>query len=280
MFYIGPHVSIAKDISLAPVRANELGATGFALFTKNQKVWQAKPIEEKSAEAFREEIKSLGYTSKAILPHAGYLINPATMKEDLREKSLSLMLDEMDRVKTLNLNVLNIHPGAYVEGEREDGIKRTVAFLDEVLSRTDDVMISLENTAGAGTVLGDDLKELEKMIAMSSCPDRLGITIDTAHLFGAGYDVKHEIDKIMDEIFSTFGVEKLMGMHLNDSKAGLGSNKDRHERLGLGEIGLEPFLALMRDDRLDGKPLVLETPDEERWKYEIATLLNYRKSQA
>lgn len=277
MYYIGPHVSIAKDISLAPERAKELGATGFALFTKNQKIWKAKPLEEESIKAFEENMKRLAFPRESVLPHAGYLINPATGKDDLREKSFLLMLDEMERAKLLDLKALNIHPGAYVEGEREDGIKRTVLFIDQVLERTESVMIALENTAGAGTVLGDKLEELEKMMALSKHPERIGITIDTMHLFGAGYDVKGNVGKVMDEVFSRFGEEKLIGMHLNDSKVPLSSHKDRHESLGEGLIGIEPFLHLMHDERLEGKPLVLETPNEEKWAEEIRILLDEGK---
>lgn len=277
MLLVGPHVSIAKDISLSVERAHELGATGFAIFTKNQKVWQAKALEENSAEAFKANLERFAMSPSCVLPHAGYLINPATPDEELRSKSLSLLLDESLRVEKLGIGVLNLHPGAYIEGDREDGMKRVASFLDEALSRLpSDIRFSLENTAGSGTVLGSRLEELEQIISYSSHSDRLGVTIDTMHLFGAGYDVKSDIDGIMDEVMERFGREKLFGMHLNDSKVPLGSRKDRHESLGKGFIGMEPFLALAGRSDIEDRPLILETPDETLWKDEIAALLRSR----
>lgn len=277
MLLVGPHVSIAKDISLSVERAHELGATGFAIFTKNQKVWQAKALEENSAEAFKANLERFAMSPSCVLPHAGYLINPATPDEELRSKSLSLLLDESLRVEKLGIGVLNLHPGAYIEGDREDGLKRVTTFLDEVLSRLPSgIRFSLENTAGSGTVLGSRLEELEQIISYSSHSDRLGVTIDTMHLFGAGYDVKSDMDGIMDEVMERFGREKLFGMHLNDSKVPLGSRKDRHESLGKGLIGMEPFLALAGRSDIEDRPLILETPDETLWKDEITALLKSR----
>ena len=274
MLYIGPHVSIAKDISLSVERAHALGATGFAIFTKNQKVWHAKDLEEKSIKAFRENLQRCSIPLKAILPHAGYLINMATPKEELREKSMALMLDEGKRVNQLGIDLLNIHPGAYIEGERIDGIKRTAAFLDEALDQLPGTLrIALENTAGAGTVLGDRLEELQSIIEYSRHKDQIGITIDTMHIFGAGYDVRNNMTGVMDEVMERFGKEKLYGMHLNDSMVELGSHKDRHDSIGIGKIGLEAFMELASRSDIEEKPLILETPNEERWPYEIGTLL-------
>lgn len=280
MLWIGPHVSIAKDISLSVERAHGYGATGFAIFTKNQKVWHAKPLEETSIRAFRENLRKYGIPIGAILPHAGYLINPATPREELREKSMCLMLDEGNRVHQLGIDLLNIHPGAYIEGEREDGLRRTASFLDEALDRmSPEIRIALENTAGAGTVLGDRLEELESIIGYSRHSDQLGITIDTMHMFGAGYDVRNDMTGIMDEIMSRFGSDKLFGMHLNDSMVELGSHRDRHDSIGKGKIGLEAFMELARRKDVENRPLILETPDETRWPMEISTLLECNQEQ-
>ena len=280
MLYIGPHVSIAKDISLSVERAHALGATGFAIFTKNQKVWHAKDLEEKSINAFRGNLRKYGIPLKAILPHAGYLINPATPKEELKEKSMILMLDEGKRVHQLGMDLLNIHPGAYIEGERVDGLKRTAAFLDEALDQLPEtVRISLENTAGAGTVLGDKLEELQAIIEYSRHKDQLGITIDTMHIYGAGYDVRNNMTGVMDEVMERFGSDKLFGMHLNDSMVDMGSHKDRHDSIGIGKIGLDAFLELASRKDIEEKPLILETPNEERWPYEISTLLQCNQQQ-
>ena len=273
MLYIGPHVSISSSIALAPERAHALGATGFGLFTKNQRVWSAPPLEEAAASAFRKAMKDLGYSSRSALPHASYLINPATPEQDKRNRALSLFKDECDRTLRLGLEVINIHPGSYKEGEKEDGLKRTASFLDEALESYPGLRIAIENTAGGGTIIGTTFEELDMIISSARERDRIGITIDTAHLFGSGYNVKDDAVSIMDSFIARFGKEKLYGMHLNDSKVALGSHRDRHESIGKGLIGAEPFLALVKMDALQDIPLVLETPDENAWKDEINMLL-------
>ena len=270
---IGPHVSIAKDISLAPVRAHELGATGFAIFTKNQKVWSAPALEDSSIRAFKEKLDEFGYDRGAILPHAGYLINPASPDEDLWEKSLGLFLDEASRTVSLSLDTINIHPGAFKEGDRLDGIKRSAKMMDEVLRRTPGLRIAIENTAGAGTILGSTFEELDAILSESEEKDRIGFTLDTAHLFGSGYDVSGDPDGVLDQFFSRFGKDRLFGMHLNDSKVPLASHKDRHESIGKGLIGQDAFKAIVKREEVRGIPLVLETVDESLWKDEIKLLL-------
>lgn len=274
MLYIGPHVSIAKDISLAPERAHELGATGFAIFTKNQRVWSAAPLSEESIASFRNTIMKYGYTPRAILPHAGYLINPASPDKELWEKSLGLFLDEAARTVSLSLDTINIHPGAYKEGSKEEGIKRSAAMMDEVLDRTPGLRIAIENTAGAGTILGSSFEELDALLSAAKEKDRIGFTLDTAHLFGSGYDVASDPDGVLDVFASRFGSGKLYGMHLNDSKVPLGSHKDRHESIGKGLIGRDAFLAIVKRTDVQNIPLVLETIDESLWKEEVSLLLS------
>lgn len=272
MRYIGPHVSIRESIALSVTRAHELGATGFAIFTKNQRIWSAPPLRKDDAEAFRNAMMECGYPPESVLPHAGYLINPATPDEELRKKSLSLFIDEARRTAELGLGVINIHPGAYKEGEAYDGIRRAAAMIDQVLSEVPGIRIAVENTAGAGTILGSRFEELEALLSASSCRDRIGFTLDTAHLCGAGYDVRNDPDGILGKFVSIFGRDKLYGMHLNDSKVPLGSVKDRHESLGKGCIGMEAFIAIVRNSAADGIPLILETPDESAWADEVSTL--------
>lgn len=274
MLYIGPHVSIAKDISLAPERAHELGATGFAIFTKNQRVWSASPLSEESISSFRNTIMRYGYTPRSILPHAGYLINPASPDKELWEKSLGLFLDEAARTVSLSLDTINIHPGAYKEGSKEEGIKRSAAMMDEVLARTPGLRIAIENTAGAGTILGSSFEELDALLSAAKEKDRIGFTLDTAHLFGSGYDVASAPDGVLDAFASRFGSGKLYGMHLNDSKVPLGSRKDRHESIGKGLIGKDAFLAIVKRPDVQDIPLVLETIDESLWKDEVSLLLS------
>ena len=274
MLYIGPHVSIASSIALSVERAHELGATGFAIFTKNQRQWKSTPLKDEEISLFKENLSKYGYSGNEILPHAGYLINPATPDAELREKSLNLFLEEASRLTQLSLNVINIHPGAYKEGSREDGIKRSAAMLDEVLDRFPTIRIAVENTAGAGTILGSKFEELEMILDNVHAKDRLGFTLDTAHLFGAGYNVKDDPGAVLDDFFSRFGADKLYGMHLNDSKVPLNSNKDRHDNIGKGLIGKDAFFDIVKRKEVQNIPLVLETPDDTLWMYEIKELLN------
>ena len=274
MRFVGPHVSIRENIAFSVTRAKELGATGFALFTKNQRVWSAPGLKDEDAALFKKNMDECGYTYDSVLPHAGYLINPASPDKELWEKSRKLFIDEASRTVKLGLKYLNIHPGAYKEGSKEEGIKRCAAMLDSVIEEVPSIMIAVENTAGAGTILGSVFEELDAILSAANKKDQIGFTIDTAHLFGSGYDVKNEAGKILDEFVSRFGKDKLFGMHLNDSKVPLSSHKDRHESIGKGLIGKEAFIEIIHHSATEGIPLILETPDEERWRDEIAFLLS------
>ena len=275
MRFIGPHVSIKENISFAVDRAAAIGATGFAIFTKNQRIWSAPPLSNESIESFRKKMAEKNYSPSAVLPHAGYLINPATPDEELRAKSLSLFCDEAERTVLLGLSTINIHPGAYKEGDRKDGLRRSARMSDEVLSAVPEIRIAIENTAGSGTILGSTFEELDELLANVNCKERVGFTLDTAHLFGAGYDVKNKATAILDDFVTRFGKEKLFGMHLNDSKVPLSSKKDRHESIGEGLIGKEAFKAIIQHDATENIPLILETPNEERWPEEVKMLLKF-----
>jgi len=276
MFYIGPHVSIRENISFAPSRAKEKGATGFALFTKNQRQWNAPPLKSEDTNAFKEEMQNLGYCKEAILPHDSYLINLGTPDEEKRQKSLTAFIDEMERVKALGLKYLNFHPGSHTGlCSKEDSIAIIAACLDEAIERVEGVMPVLEITAGAGSNMGSAIEELSSIIKHSSYPDQLGVCIDTCHAHQAGYDLS-SIAKA-DAFFSRLDEllpGKLRGMHLNDSKAVAGKHPDRHESLGRGTIGWDTFLYIASDKRFENIPLILETPDESLWEEEIRRLRN------
>ena len=273
MLYIGPHVSISGSVALAVERAHSLGATGFAMFSKNQRMWKSPAIKDEEINDFKNNMKKYGYSPSAVLPHAGYLINPATPDEELEKKSRELFMLEMERLNKLGLGVINIHPGAYKEGERKDGILRSARMIDSVLEAYPSMRVAVENTAGAGTIIGSKFEELEEILENIKNSDRVGFTLDTAHLYGAGYDVKNDINGILDSFFARFG-NRLYGMHLNDSKVPLASNKDRHDNLGKGLIGIEAFKEIVRRKEVQDIPLILETPDETLWENEIRELLN------
>ncbi len=274
MLYIGPHVSISESIALSVERAHALGATGFALFSKNQRMWKSAPLKESEILSFRENMMKYGYRIRGVLPHAGYLINPASPDVELRVKSRALFMLEMERLHALGLDVINIHPGAYKEGDRSDGIKRSAEMIDYVLQACPDMKVAIENTAGAGTIIGSSFEELDMILSLIREKDRAGFTLDTAHLYGAGYDVKDDVGGVLDSFFRRFGEDRLYGMHLNDSKVPLGSNRDRHDNLGKGLIGMETFHEIVRRKEVQDIPLILETPDETLWESEIRELLN------
>ncbi|TVR67266.1 MAG: deoxyribonuclease IV [Spirochaetaceae bacterium] len=278
---IGAHVSAAGGVQNAPANAAAIGATAFALFTRNQRQWAAKPYTEETVSAFHEAMKNAGYSRDNVLPHAGYLINLGSPDEEVRHKSIGGLADELGRTVTLGLGLLNFHPGTSKGTlDEEDTCRRIARGIDEVLERVrddrdDPALLVLENTAGQGNNMGATFDQLARIIAAGTHPERLAVCVDTCHAFAAGFDIRTAAgwDAMMDELDRAVGLERLAGVHLNDSLGELGGRKDRHRHIGEGEIGLEGFRRIMNDTRLDGLPLVLETPDEERWEAEIRLLL-------
>jgi deoxyribonuclease IV len=281
MKYIGAHVSAAGGVQNAPVRAHEIGATGFALFTKNQRQWKAKPLTQENIDGFKEACKTYGYTMDAVMPHDSYLINLGHPEKEKLEKSRNAFLDEMERCEQLGIRLLNFHPGSHLRKITEkECLKRIAESINIALERTEFVKAVIENTAGQGSNLGFEFEHLAEIMEQVDDQERVGVCIDTAHAFAAGYDLS--TDDGFDDTFSRFeeliGFEKLLGMHLNDSKKELGTKVDRHDSLGDGHIGWLPFRRIMKDDRFDGIPLILETPNTERWAGEIAELKSLAES--
>jgi deoxyribonuclease-4 len=278
MSYIGVHTSIAKGLEQAAIRAHELGATAFALFTKNQRRWSSSPISDGQAALFVSACSRLGFSKKQILPHDSYLINLGNSDPEKRKKSLEAFVDELQRCATLQLDRLNFHPGTATGGADRDRCIRLVAeSLDEALERTESVFPVIETTAGQGNSVGSSFEEIAAIIERCRYPERLGVCIDTCHIFAAGYDIRtrEAFERTMERFFSLIGEEKLMGMHLNDSKTALGSHVDRHESLGSGTIGTECFASIAADSRFSSIPLILETPDSSRYASEISYLQSF-----
>ncbi len=275
MKFIGAHVSAAGGVENSPKRAHKIGATGFALFTKNQRRWNAKPLSEENITEFKKACRDLNYPMEAVMPHDSYLINLGHPEKEGLKKSRDAFLDELQRCELLGIQKLNFHPGSHLKKISEDDCIKVIAeSINEALDQTEFVKAVIENTAGQGTNMGYRFEHLAAMIEKVEQKDRVGVCIDTAHAFAAGYDISTEIG--FEETFNQFdlivGFDKLMGMHLNDSKKALGSKVDRHESLGDGLIGWKPFQLIMEDSRFDGIPLILETPNTERWADEIAQL--------
>jgi deoxyribonuclease IV len=280
MKYIGAHVSAQGGVENAPINAHQIGATAFALFTKNQRQWVAKPLTDESITAFKANCEKYGYQPFQILPHDSYLINLGNPDPDALQKSRDAFLDEMQRCELLGLDRLNFHPGAHLNkisvGECLSLISESINI---ALDKTKGVIAVVENTAGQGSNLGFRFEHLRQIIDQVEDKSRVGVCIDTAHTYSAGYDivVPGGFEKVFEEFDKVVGFKYLKGMHLNDSKKELDSRVDRHDILGNGTLGLDIFSKLINDPRFDNMPLILETPDENRWAEEIRMLKSMMK---
>ena len=275
MKYIGAHVSAAGGVENAPANAHGIGATGFALFTKNQRQWVAAPLTAAQIDAFRRACDHYGYTPAQILPHDSYLINLGHPEREALEKSRAAFLDEMQRCEALGLDRLNFHPGSHLQKiSPERSLDLIAESINIARDKTRGVTAVIENTAGQGSNLGFAFEHLAYLIERVEDKSRVGVCIDTCHAFAAGYDLRtaEACDKTFAELERVVGFGYLKGMHLNDAMKILGSHVDRHTPLGKGMIGMECFRYIMQDARFDGIPLILETPDEQRWPEEIALL--------
>ena len=278
MKYIGAHVSASGGVQNAPVNAKAIGATAFALFTKNQRQWFAKELTEAEIEEFKSNCQKLGYTADQILPHDSYLINLGSPEEEGLEKSRQSFVHELQRCEQLGLKMLNFHPGSHLKKISENEcLDRIAESINIALAKTKGVTAVIENTAGQGSNLGFAFRHLGYIIDRVDDKSRVGVCIDTCHAFAAGYNLadKYEFERIWDEFDKTVGFNYLRGMHLNDATKPVGSHVDRHASIGSGCIGKEPFRWIMEDSRFNDIPLILETPDELIWADEIAMLKGF-----
>ncbi len=278
MKYFGAHVSASGGVENAPRNARDIGASAFALFTKNQRQWAAPALTKAQIEAFRDACRECGYSAAHILPHDSYLINLGHPEAEGLAKSRESFFGEMARCEALGLDRLNFHPGSHLKkiGE-EESLRRVAESINMALDRTRGVTAVIENTAGQGSNLGYSFEHLAYMIDRVEDKSRVGVCIDTCHAFAAGYDLAtaEACERTFDEFDRTVGFAFLRGMHLNDAMKPLGSRVDRHAPLGEGSIGLDAFRYIARDSRFDGIPLILETPEEARWPEEIALLKSF-----
>ena len=273
--FIGAHVSAAGGVENAPVNAQEIGAKAFALFTKNQRQWKAAPLTEKNIELFKERCQEFGFDMDYVLPHDSYLINLGHPEEEALTKSRNAFLDEMQRCEQLGINRLNFHPGSHLNKIEIDAcLDRIAESINIALDQTKGVTAVIENTAGQGTNLGHTFEQLAHIIDKVEDKSRVGVCIDTAHTLAAGYEIRTE--ESYKETFQSFddivGFEYLKGIHLNDSKKEVGTKVDRHHSIGEGVMGMTLFELMMKDNRFDKMPIILETPDQEIWAAEIEML--------
>ena len=271
---IGAHVSVAGGVEKGPENGRRLGCEAIQIFTRSQRKWRSPPLAPGSARAFRLQRDALGI--RGAIAHASYLFNLAGNGAVLKRSRVGL-IDEWDRAEGLGLDGLVLHPGAHLGAGEEAGLDRIVDSLDRVEGRRPRhrTPILLEVTAGQGSCLGYRLEHLQAILRGLRRPERFGVCLDTAHLFAAGYDIRTAsgMESVLREFHRRVGIENLKAFHLNDSKAPLGSRVDRHEHIGRGKIGLEPFRVLVNHPRLKRIPMILETPGGEiAYRRNLATL--------
>ncbi len=272
---VGAHVSTSGGVENAPLNASAIGAKAFAMFTKNQRQWQAKPYSEQNISAFKQNLADSGIAPEHVLPHDGYLINLGHPEQGPLQKSRTAFLDEMERCMQLGLPLLNFHPGSHLRKISEEQSLSVVAdSINWTLEKTSGVTAVIENTAGQGSNLGYRFEHLATIIEQVEDKSRVGVCLDTCHTFTAGYDLRtaEACDNTFAEFDRIVGFEYLRGMHLNDSKPDLGARVDRHHSLGEGKLGWEVFRYIMNDERFEEIPMVLETIDSDIWAQEIKQL--------
>jgi deoxyribonuclease IV len=268
---LGAHTSIAGGISLAVGRAEADGSEALQVFTRNARGWTSPPLLPEEARAFRRGTRRLGLSAIA---HGSYLVNLATEDSLLRARSISAVVEELRRCAALAIPCLVLHPGSHPDVQT--GLRRVARALDDIHAETAGFAprVCLEVTAGPGNCLGWRLEHLEEILLQASAPDRLGICLDTCHLFAAGYDIStaRGMTAVLDEAIRRFGRRRLRAFHLNDSVGPLGCRRDRHAEFGCGQLGWAGLRALLRDARFRDTPAVLETPGPERYRAMLKTL--------
>ncbi len=261
MPYLGAHESVAGGLHLAFDRIEAVGGNALQIFTRNQRQWIPKPVSLEEQNLFEAAWKR--NPEMIVASHASYLVNLASGKAELVQKSITAFTEELIRCEMLNIPFIVIHPGSHGGDGVDVGIERFITNLDLALDLVDtSVTVLLETTAGQGTGLGSSFEELAAMISGSRYSDKLGVCVDTCHIFAAGYDIRsaESYRATMEDFNECVGIDRIQFFHLNDSKKGLGSRVDRHEHIGDGEIGLEGFRNLLNDSRFNNHPMTLETP--------------------
>lgn len=276
--YIGAHVSASGGVQNAPINAYNIGAKAFALFTKNQRQWKAKPLTENTIAEFKSNCERYNFSPDHILPHDSYLINLGHPDHEGLAKSRAAFIDEMQRCEQLGLTMLNFHPGSHLKRiEISDCLRRIGESINIALDKSNGVTAVIENTAGQGSNLGWDFAHIAEIINHVEDKSRIGVCLDTCHTWAAGYDLvtPEGYDETFRQFDEIIGKKYLRGIHLNDAKKDRGSRIDRHESIGEGFIGSIAFMRMMKDKRFDNIPIILETPNPEIWTEEIQMLYGW-----
>lgn len=260
MLNIGAHLSISKGFLACGKEAVSIGGNTFQFFTRNPRGGKAKEIDKKDADALMEYMKEHNFSK--ILAHAPYTLNPCSGTEKTREFALETMADDLKRMEYLPNNLYNFHPGSHVGQGAEKGIELITKQLNTVLFPEMTTTVLLETMAGKGSEVGKTFEELRSIIDGVDLDEKIGICLDTCHVFDGGYDIKENLEEVLEEFDKIIGIKRLKAIHLNDSKNYLGCHKDRHEKIGKGAIGLEAMIKIINHKYLKDLPFFLETPND------------------
>ncbi|KAM3163442.1 DNA-(Apurinic or apyrimidinic site) lyase [Lachancea thermotolerans] len=276
-YKFGAHISTAGGISNSVTNAYNIGCNAFAMFLKSPRKWVSPDYTQEEIDKFKQKCKELGYNPLTdVLPHGQYFINLANPEPEKAEKSYASFIDDLKRCEQLGVGLYNFHPGSSLKGNHAKQLRQLASYINKAISETKFVKIVLENMAGTGSLVGSDLQDLKDVIDMVENKDRVGVCVDTCHTFAAGYDIssKDSYDKFWQTFDKTVGFKYLSAIHLNDSKAPLAANRDLHEKLGQGFLGLEVFKLVANSEFLRGIPVILETPHtkDEGYGHEIKLL--------
>lgn len=260
MFYIGCHLSASKGFLHMAKEATSIGANTFQFFTRNPRGFAAKDIDENDVKAFIEFANEHKFGK--ILAHAPYTLNPSSADEKVRDLALRIMSDDMERMEYIPGNLYNFHPGSHVGQGAEKGIELTAGLLNNVLTKSQTTTVLLETMSGKGSEIGRSFEEIKAIIDSTNLSDKVGVCLDTCHVYDAGYDIVEKLDEVLDEFDKIIGLDKLCAIHINDSKNPFESHKDRHEKIGEGYIGLDAMSKIINNPRIKHLPFFLETPNE------------------
>ena len=276
MIYIGSHISAAKGYEAMGKQALKLGANTFAFFTRNPRGGKAKEIDPVDVEKFLALAKEHDFGK--LVTHAPYTMNACAAKEDIRRFARETLEDDLKRMEFTPGNYYNFHPGSHVGQGADVGIDLIAELLNEVLKPEQTTTVLLETMAGKGSEIGRTFQELQSILERVTLREKMGVCLDTCHIWDGGYDIVNDLEGVLAEFDQIIGLEHLKAIHMNDSMNSLGSHKDRHEKIGQGQIGLEAMERIINHPKLQGRPVILETPnDDEGWAKEIAMLRNLHK---
>lgn len=272
MMRIGSHLSAAKGYAAMGRQAHKLGASTFAFFTRNPRGGSAKALDEADIAEFLAEAGQNGIIGP-LVAHAPYTMNACAANAHLREFARTMMREDLARLEHTPGHYYNFHPGSHVGQGAEAGIALITAQLNDVLTKEQHTTVLLETMAGKGSEVGRSFEELRAILDGVACADKMGVCLDTCHVWDAGYDIVNDLDGVLAQFDKTIGLGRLKAVHLNDSMNPLGAHKDRHAQIGAGHIGLEAFRRIVNHPALRGLPFILETPnDDAGWAREIALL--------